>query len=86
MPGQAFISLDSDRKQFGERLAKLRRKRRLTQLQLGTMINMPSPKSVKHYEQGQSWPSLCVFVALAAALRVSMDELWYGFDSKEEGK
>jgi transcriptional regulator with XRE-family HTH domain len=59
---------------LGEELAKLRRKKGLTQAQLAEMVNL-EPISVSRIETGAVLPSIVRLHDLAAALGVSMARL-----------
>ena len=57
---------------FGKNLCKLRKARKLTQLQLGELIGV-QPRLIGRWEQGQGKPHFDYLVKLADALEVSED-------------
>jgi transcriptional regulator with XRE-family HTH domain len=59
---------------FGQRLARLRRARALTQAELGEKIGI-SRRNVAYYESQTSRPPAHVLDKIASVLRVSADEL-----------
>jgi len=59
---------------FGERLAKLRKSRGLTQIELGELVGV-SNRVIAYYEHESSQPPGAMLVDLAASLKVSTDEL-----------
>lgn len=67
--------------EFGERLKKLRKEKRLTQKQLATMIGVQH-SVISFYEVGDRIPSVEVIIKLAAALHVSSDYL-LGIEKRE---
>ena len=64
---------------FGKNLCKLRKARKLTQLQLGELIGV-QPRLIGRWEQGQGKPHFDYLVKLADALEVSFDQLLRGSD------
>jgi transcriptional regulator with XRE-family HTH domain len=67
---------------FPERLAQLRKERKLTQQALADRVSVHVIQ-VRRYEAGSSQPTLDVIKRLAVALRVSADVLL--FDENERG-
>lgn len=67
--------------EFGERLKKLRKEKRLTQKQLAAMIGVQH-SVISFYEVGDRIPSVEVIIKLAAALHVSSDYL-LGIEKRE---
>lgn len=63
--------------QFGERIRKLRRERRLTQEQLAAMLNV-SVEHLRKIELGKRGISIDLLLDLAAELGVSVDFLLNG--------
>ena len=63
--------------QFGERIRKLRRERRLTQEQLAAMLNV-SVEHLRKIELGKRGISIDLLLDLAAELDVSVDFLISG--------
>ena len=59
---------------FGERLARLRKSRHMTQVELAKAIDV-SQALISFYEKGSTEPSTSVMIDLARALHVSADEL-----------
>lgn len=59
---------------FGERLRSLRKARGLTQVQLAEAANT-TQRAISYYENEPGFPPVTAVIALAAALRVSTDEL-----------
>jgi transcriptional regulator with XRE-family HTH domain len=66
---------------FPERLAALRKQRRLTQQALAEKIGM-SVMQIRRYEAGSSQPTLDVIRKLAVALTTSADELVFEKDER----
>lgn len=67
----------SIRKQFGQRLKQLRKKKDLTQKALGNLIGVTYPQLNK-YEGGTNAPPMDKLVKLASALNTSIDYLVTG--------
>lgn len=67
--------------EFGERLKKLRKEKRLTQKQLAAMIGVQH-SVISFYEVGDRIPSVEVVIKLASALHVSADYL-LGIEKRE---
>jgi transcriptional regulator with XRE-family HTH domain len=67
----------SEKIDFPQRLAALRRERNLTQQALADMVEMGITQ-IKRYEAGSSQPTLDAIRKLATTLRVSADELLFG--------
>lgn len=59
---------------FGERLRSLRKARGLTQVQLADAANT-TQRAISYYENEPGFPPVPAVIALAAALRISTDEL-----------
>ena len=59
---------------FGQRLALLRKQRNLTQVQLAEAIGS-TQRAISYYETEGAYPPAPVVADLAAALRVTADEL-----------
>lgn len=66
---------------FGDRIRKLRESRRLTQVELGRMLNV-SKSVISAYENGQYLPKHNILWKIAKQFGVSMDYL-YGMDKAE---
>lgn len=62
---------------FGEKIAKLRRKSRLTQKELAEKLNI-SDKAVSKWENGGGYPEITMLPALAEIFGVSIDYLFKG--------
>jgi len=67
-------------KEFGKRVAELRRHRGYTQEQLAEKANV-SALTVSYIEQGRQWPRITTMHALAKAMKVTADELLRGLKS-----
>jgi transcriptional regulator with XRE-family HTH domain len=63
--------------ELGENLARIRKARRLTQLQLADLVDV-QPRLISRWETGESKPQLDHLVRLAEVLEVSLDELVKG--------
>ncbi|MGN0727188.1 MAG: helix-turn-helix domain-containing protein, partial [Anaerovoracaceae bacterium] len=61
-------------KDFGIKIAELRKKKGLTQTQLAEMLNI-SNKTVSRWETGEGYPEITLLSPLAKALGVTTDEL-----------
>lgn len=76
-------------KQFGERVAALRKARGMTQAQLAEQLNV-SNKAVSRWETGEGYPEITLLAPLAKALGVSIDQLLAeddaGFYENSSGK
>jgi transcriptional regulator with XRE-family HTH domain len=59
---------------FGQRLAKIRKAKGLTQTELGARIGA-SQRAMHHYEQKAEYPPVQKIIELARALDMSVDEL-----------
>ena len=69
-------------KLMGERIAELRRKKGLTQIQLAEKLNI-SDKAVSKWESGKCDPSLEMLVALSNFFECSMDYIVKGEEEKK---
>lgn len=67
---------------FGERLRDLRKKRRLTQVELGKEVNVTST-AISYYEKGEKKPAYETLVKLADFFDVSLDYLLGRVDSEK---
>lgn len=67
---------------IGEKIAKLRKEKGLTQSQLAEMISI-SNKTISRWETGEGYPEISLLVPLAKALGVSTDYLLK--DASDEG-
>lgn len=67
---------------IGEKIAKLRKEKGLTQSQLAEMISV-SNKTISRWETGEGYPEISLLVPLAKALGVSTDYLLK--DASDEG-
>ena len=63
----------------GAMIRRLREKRRITQQQLAQALNV-SDKAVSKWETGRGYPDIVLVEPLAAALGVSVIELFSGED------
>lgn len=63
--------------EFRESLVRLRRERKLTQLQLAELLDV-QPRLISRWETGESKPQFDHIVQLAEVLEVSLDELVRG--------
>ena len=61
-------------KQFGERVAELRKKCGMTQSQLADQLNV-SNKTISRWETGDGYPEITLLVPLAKSLGVTVDYL-----------
>lgn len=59
---------------FGQRLARIRKAKGLTQVELGKMIGV-SQRIIHHYENKAEYPPAQKIIELAQALNMSIDEL-----------
>ena len=66
---------------FGDRLRKLRKARKLTQKELASLIGVKN-SVISFYEVGDRTPSLEALIKLSKALRISTDVL-LGIEQKE---
>lgn len=67
--------------EFGERLKKLRKEKRLTQKQLASMIGVQH-SIISFYEVGDRIPSVEIIIKLSSVLHVSSDYL-LGIEKRE---
>lgn len=65
---------------FGRNLARLRKKRMLTQLQLAGLVDV-QPRLISRWETGETKPHFDHVVQLAEVLEVSLDVLMRGKDA-----
>lgn len=61
-------------KDFGTKIADLRKKKGFTQAQLADLLNI-SNKTVSRWETGEGYPEITLLSTLASALGVTVDEL-----------
>ena len=65
---------------FGKNLARLRKRRMLTQLQLAGLVDV-QPRLISRWETGETKPQFDHVVKLAGVLEVSLDVLMKGEDA-----
>ena len=65
---------------FGENLARLRKTRKLTQLQLADLVDV-QPRLISRWETGETKPQFDHVVKLAEVLEVTLDVLMKGQDA-----
>lgn len=70
-------------KEFGMKVASLRKERGLIQVKLAEKLNI-SNKAISRWETGEGYPDTTLLLPLAEALGVSVDYLLSGEDSKED--
>ena len=70
---------------IGEKIAKLRKEKGLTQSQLAEMISV-SNKTISRWETGEGYPEISLLVPLAKALGVSTDYLLKDDASDEDAQ
>lgn len=73
--------MGKDDNTLGQRIAKVRRKRGLSQRQLAALVNV-EPNTISMYESGGRKPSTDVIVRLSGVLYVSTDFLLLGERTK----
>ncbi|MBR6052840.1 MAG: helix-turn-helix transcriptional regulator [Clostridia bacterium] len=69
---------------IGQQIAKYRKEKRLTQEQLGESVGVTG-RSVSKWETGLSLPDVVLIPSIAAALGITLDEL-FGIKPKEKQK
>jgi len=67
------------KKDFGNRLKKIRKLKRLSQKELGTFLGYKNPRSdISNIENGRRYPSIEKLIYLSEKLLVSIDYLLLG--------
>jgi transcriptional regulator with XRE-family HTH domain len=66
--------------EFRENLARLRRERQLTQMQLAELLDV-QPRLISRWETGETKPQFDHMVRLADVLEVTLDELARGSET-----
>ena len=74
MGGLSKKTQPGNNQSFGERLAKIRKAKGLTQTELGARIGA-TQRAMHHYEKKAEYPPVQKIVELARALDMSMDKL-----------
>ncbi|MBC7474763.1 MAG: helix-turn-helix transcriptional regulator [Candidatus Sericytochromatia bacterium] len=70
---------EASKKEFGERLKKIRNEGSLSQEQLGKTLGYKNPRSdISNLENGRKYPSVDKLIKLAESLPVSIDYLLLG--------
>lgn len=59
---------------FGKRLASFRRKKKISQKELGEMLNL-SQRAISRYENGETEPDIRTLIKMAEIFDVSIDTL-----------
>ena len=67
---------------MGERIAKLRRSKGLSQAKLARILGL-STNTIAMYEQGRREPSVSIIIALSTVLGVTLDYLLTGQPAQE---
>ena len=66
-------------KQFGQRLAKIRKEKGFTQEKLGFAVGV-SPAYIGFIEQGRRNPTIANIYRISKVLKISLKELFSAFD------
>ena len=66
---------------FGKNLAKLRKTRQLTQMELAELLEI-QPRLIGRWEQGKGKPQFDYIIKLANVLEVSLDQLLLGVEKQ----
>lgn len=74
MGGKTQLTPSGNKFSFGQRLAKIRRAKGLTQTELGQRIGA-SQRAMHHYEKKAEFPPVQKIIELARALDMTVDEL-----------
>ncbi|MBQ7243825.1 MAG: helix-turn-helix transcriptional regulator [Bacilli bacterium] len=80
------MKVDDQKKEFGKRLAEMRKSKGLSQEQLREMINCPSVQMISGWERGHSFPSAIYLITFAKKLDVSIDYLLLGRKNSNENE
>lgn len=68
---------------FGKNLSNIRKQRQLTQLELGSLLEV-QPRMVGRWEQGKVKPQFDYVIKLAQVLEVSIDRLVFGEQGQKQ--
>lgn len=70
--------MDDLKKEFGKRLAEIRKSKKIKQKELRDMINVPNVQMISGWENGHTFPSTYYLIILAKKLDISLDYLLLG--------
>ena len=70
--------MDELKKEFGKRLAEIRKSKKIKQEELREMIDAPTVQMISGWENGHSFPSTNYLIILAKKLDISLDYLLLG--------
>lgn len=73
--------MDDSKKEFGKRLAEIRKSKKIKQKELREMINAPTVQMISGRENGHSFPSVNYLIILSKKLDISLDYLLLGKQS-----
>ena len=74
------------KREFGKRLAEVRKSKKLKQEDLREMINAPTVQMISGWENGHSFPSTTYLIILAKKLDISLDYLLLGKPNDKSSK
>ncbi|MGN1075742.1 MAG: helix-turn-helix domain-containing protein [Candidatus Enteromonas sp.] len=70
--------MNNIKKEFGKRLAEIRKSKKLRQEDLKELINAATIQMISNWENGHSFPSTSYLIILSKKLDVSLDYLLFG--------
>lgn len=73
-----------DKKEVGQRIRMLRKKRDMTQLQLAEYLNYTTERQLQRIERGETGCSIDKLMEIAQILGTSTDYLLFGKELKDE--
>lgn len=74
------------KKEFGKRLAEIRKSKKIKQEELRDMIGAPTVQMISGWENGHSFPSTNYLIILAKKLDISLDYLLLGKPNDKSSK
>lgn len=74
------------KKEFGKRLAEIRKSKKIKQEELKELINAPTVQMISGWECGHSFPSANYLIILAKKLDISLDYLLLGKNNNAKNK
>ena len=70
--------MNNDKKEFGKRLAEIRKTKKMNQEELRELIDAPTVQMISGWETGHAFPSTPYLIILAKRLDISLDYLLLG--------
>lgn len=78
--------MDESKKEFGKRLAEVRKSKKIKQEEFKELIGAPTVQMISGWENGHSFPSPTYLIIIAKKLDISLDYLLLGREKESQDK